>query len=73
MNAKEWGDRAYAHATVETRPVALRFTCPLCWLDVRVDYDEFGGIEDELWNGELAYVCPHCGEPIEIEGCEWDV
>lgn len=60
-------------ATIETRPSAVTFPCPHCHVWQRIDYDEFIGKEDRLWNGELEVTCRNCGNTVRLSECEWDV
>lgn len=58
------------------KPVAISFSCPHCYEDVKVDFDEFeyntGYDLCNLINDSTEFKCLECGGELLTDGVELD-
>lgn len=60
---------------VVTIPVEIAFTCPDCWTENTIDFDDFQ--QDMVseypgdWEGQNLK-CEECGKEFKIDYVEWD-
>ena len=58
------------------KPVAISFSCPHCYRDVEIDFEEFefdtGYSLSNLINDSTEFECPECWGKLETVGVELD-
>ena len=58
------------------KPIAISFSCPHCYRDVMLDFEEFendtGYDLCNLINDSTEFKCPECRGKLETDGVELD-
>ncbi len=57
--------------TIVSAPTSIRFTCPHCKGEVKIDWDDITA--PEYWGDPWGYVdCPECREEVCLGEYEYD-